>query len=82
MYNTSVNFHFITPSNFAPPSYATTVLGKKVSPKSPRKLLETDLHTKNILLPGTTLVFSAISRNDLRGILQDFKGHNHKRVGL
>ena len=56
-----------------PPSYATTLVGKKVGPKSPRKLIGTDLHTKKILSLGTNLVYSAIARNDFTVTLQDSK---------
>ena len=80
MFNMSVSFHFKAPSNFYPPSYATTLVGKKVSPKYPRKLLGTDLHAKKILLLGKNLVFSAIAKNDLRVIFQDSKLHTLKRA--
>ena len=66
MLSTSVNLHFIIPSNFTPPPfYATFVVCKKVTPKSPRKLLGTGLYTKKLILPGTNLVFSAKARKDL-----------------
>ena len=45
IFTLSVNFHFITQSNFI--LLPTILVGKKVSPTAPRKLLGTDLLTKN-----------------------------------